>query len=78
MAKLKAAARNKLPTKDFAGPGRSYPVNDASHARNALARVSQQQNAGRISKGAADKIRAKARAKLGSKSRQMEKQDGKV
>ena len=30
-----------VPSKDFAGPDRSYPINDASHARNALARVSQ-------------------------------------
>jgi len=41
MAKLTAKARNKIPSKDFAGPDRSYPVEDASHARNALARVSQ-------------------------------------
>lgn len=40
MAKLKAATRNKLPAKDFAGPDRSYPINDMSHARNALARAS--------------------------------------
>lgn len=41
MAKLTAAKRKKIPTSSFAGPDRSYPVNDASHARNALARVSQ-------------------------------------
>jgi len=41
MAKLTAAKRNKLPGKSFAGPDRSYPIEDASHARNALARVSQ-------------------------------------
>ena len=41
MTKLTAKARNKIPAKDFAGPDRSYPVEDASHARNALARVSQ-------------------------------------
>jgi hypothetical protein len=41
MAKLTAKARNKIPSKDFAGPDRSYPIEDASHARNALARVSQ-------------------------------------
>lgn len=39
--KLTAAARNKIPGKDFAGPDRSYPIEDASHARNALSRVSQ-------------------------------------
>jgi hypothetical protein len=41
MAKLTAATRNKIPGKDFAGPDRSYPVEDASHARNALSRVAQ-------------------------------------
>lgn len=39
--KLTAAARNKIPSKSFALPGRRYPIEDASHARNALARVSE-------------------------------------
>ena len=44
-------ARDKMPSKDFALPGKgagpkgkgagSYPIPNASHARNALARVSQ-------------------------------------
>ena len=41
MAKLTDAKRSELPSGDFAGPDRSYPVNDMSHARNALSRVSQ-------------------------------------
>ena len=41
MAALTSKERKKLPTKDFAGPDRSYPIQDKSHARNALARVSQ-------------------------------------
>lgn len=41
MAKLTASARDALPAKDFAGPARSYPIPDASHARNALSRASQ-------------------------------------
>lgn len=41
MAKLTSAARKAIPTKDFALSGRRYPIEDASHARNALARVSQ-------------------------------------
>lgn len=41
MAKLTAKARNAIPTMEFAGPDRSYPIEDKSHARNALARVSQ-------------------------------------
>ncbi|HEY6861673.1 MAG TPA: hypothetical protein VI358_18050 [Pseudolabrys sp.] len=40
MAKLTSKARDALPKKDFAGPDRSYPIPDASHARNALSRVS--------------------------------------
>jgi hypothetical protein len=39
--KLTAAERHALPSKDFALPGERYPIEDANHARNALARVSQ-------------------------------------
>lgn len=41
MAKLTTKQRKALPKSDFAGPARSYPIPNASHARNALARVSQ-------------------------------------
>jgi len=41
MARLTAAQRNRLPGSAFAGPHRSYPVNDRAHARAALSRVSQ-------------------------------------
>ena len=41
MAKLTTTARKKIAGKNFALPGRRYPIEDASHARNALARVSQ-------------------------------------
>jgi hypothetical protein len=41
MAKLTAAARKRIPAKNFALPGGRYPIEDASHARNALSRVSQ-------------------------------------
>ena len=46
MAKLTAAARTKIPKSSYAIPSKkpesgSYPIPDASHARNALARVSQ-------------------------------------
>lgn len=41
MAKLTAPARRALPTSTFALPGRKYPIENASHARNALARASQ-------------------------------------
>ena len=42
MSELTDKLRNKLPTGTFAVPGkRAYPIEDAAHARNALARVSQ-------------------------------------
>lgn len=41
MAKLTTKERKALPKKDFAVAGRKYPVPDANHARNALARVAQ-------------------------------------
>ena len=41
MAKLTAATRKKIPASEFALPGRRYPIEDEAHARNALARVSQ-------------------------------------
>lgn len=41
MAKLTAAARRRIPKGSFALPGKRYPIEDPSHARNALARVSQ-------------------------------------
>jgi hypothetical protein len=67
MAKLNAAKRNALPKSDFAGPDRSYPVPDASHARNAKARASQAVNAGRMSKSQEAKIDAKADRVMGKK-----------
>ena len=41
MAKLTAKARKAIPGKAFALPGRRYPIEDKSHARNALSRISQ-------------------------------------
>ncbi len=42
MAKLAEKTRKKMPSKEFALPGkRKYPIEDKSHARNALARASQ-------------------------------------
>jgi hypothetical protein len=69
MAKLTTAGRNKLKSNQFALPGKgegpkgkgagSYPVPDASHARNALARVAQHGSAAEKAK-----VRAKVHAKF--------------
>ena len=69
MAKLTTQARKALPSKAFAGPGRSYPVNDRSHAANAKARASQAANAGRISGATKARIDAKADRVLGKGKR---------
>lgn len=67
MAKLSSAARDKLPKGEFAGPDRSYPVPDKSHAANAKARASQAVKAGRMSGSEKAKIDAKANKVLDSK-----------
>lgn len=41
MSELTIEQRNKLPERDFALPGRRYPIPDIIHARNALARVAE-------------------------------------
>jgi len=58
MSKLTAGERRAIPSSDFAGPDRSYPIPDASHARNALARASQH-----ASPEVLARIRAHVRAK---------------
>lgn len=41
MAELSYSGRKALPSSAFALPGRRYPIEDISHARNALSRVAQ-------------------------------------
>ncbi len=65
MAKLTAKTRAKIPTSKFAGPGRSYPVQDKSHAANAKARATQQVSKGNLSPAARAKIVSRANKVLG-------------
>ena len=58
MADLTSKGRKELPAKDFAGPARSYPIENASHARNALARVSANGN---------PNVQAEVRSKVAAK-----------
>jgi len=60
MSKLTSRERSKLPKSEFAGPDKSYPVPDTSHAANAKARASEMEHKGAISKSAEAKIDAKA------------------
>ena len=78
MAKLTNKARNALPKKDCALAGGRYPIEDKSHARNALSRVSA--NGSPAEKAA---VRAKVHAKYpaigkpaGSVGREVEKRLG--
>jgi hypothetical protein len=41
MPKLTTRGRKRMKAKQFALPGKRYPISDAAHARNALARVAQ-------------------------------------
>ena len=65
MAELDTDDRKKLPKSKFAEPQkRKYPIEDKAHARNAKARASQAQNAGRMSKAEEKRIDTKADAVL--------------
>lgn len=60
MATLTAKQRKALPAGEFAGPDRSYPVPDASHAANAKARATQQEAKGNLTHREAVRIKARA------------------
>jgi len=65
MARLSAATRGKMPKGKFAGPGKSFPINDPEHARLAIGGATRSERAGNISASTAASIKAKARAELG-------------
>jgi hypothetical protein len=56
MARLTKRARDAIPTSQFAGPNRSFPIEDAAHAKAAIMLSGHAANPGQI--------RARARAKL--------------
>jgi hypothetical protein len=65
MAKLDAAERKEIPTREFGLPGkRKFPINDRAHAANAKARATQQVKRGKLSASSAAKIREKANRML--------------
>ncbi len=61
---LTAGARRDLPPKDFAGPGRTYPDENPTHAKLAKAMASRAVNSGRMSSTQEGRIDAKANAEL--------------
>lgn len=64
MAKLSTEQRARMSPSEFAGPDRSFPVNDAKHARLAISGATHSEHAGNISAAQAERIKARARAKL--------------
>lgn len=64
MAKLTSSQRKKLPSKTFAGPGRSFPIPDKKHAKAALMDINKKKG---LSSAQKAKIRAKATSKLKGK-----------
>ena len=66
MTKLSTAKKNAEPKTDFGLPEkRKFPMPDAAHAKNAKARASQAENAGKLSAADKKKIDAKADKVLG-------------
>ena len=67
MAKLSTAERDALPDTAFGLPHkRSYPMPDASHARNAKARATEEFNRGDLSAAEKAQIDRKADDLLGA------------
>lgn len=63
--KLTAKARKAIPKKEFAGPGRSFPIEDKVHARKAIQLAPRSLHAGNITLGQEEHIVSKAHSKLG-------------
>lgn len=55
---------SKVPGKK-AGPNGSFPIGDRKHARLAIGGATRSYNAGNISRGTENKIKASARKRLG-------------
>jgi hypothetical protein len=66
MAKLTTKARKNLPAVEFAGPNRSYPIPDKTHAESAERLAPRSEKAGNISHATEQRIVATAKAKLAS------------
>lgn len=65
MARLTTGERSRLPARDFAGPNRSFPMPDKSHAVAAERMAPRSVAAGNITPAQAAQIKAKAKAVLG-------------
>ena len=62
---LTTEKRKYMDSSEFAGPGKSFPVNDANHARLAIGGATRAYRAGNISKSTEEHVKAVARKRLG-------------
>lgn len=60
MTVLSSKARDRLAPNQFALSDGRYPINDVAHARNALARASQQHSNGNLSDAEYKQVESKA------------------
>lgn len=67
MADLTADKRKGMSSSEFAGPHKSFPINDREHARLAIGGATRAEHAGNISSSEEAHIKSEARAKLGEK-----------
>ena len=63
--KLSTTARKDLPAKDFAGPHRTFPIENKTHARDAISGAARSEHVGNISKAEEKHIDRKAESELG-------------
>lgn len=61
MSRLTSKQRKAMPASKFAGPHRSFPINDANHARAALIDVGRAKG---LTSGEKARIKSKARGLL--------------
>lgn len=61
MSKLSTRQRKALPKSKFAGPNRSFPVNDKVHAEKAIQLAPRSEHAGNISASQEKRIVSKAK-----------------
>ena len=69
MAKLTSKGRAKIPAAKFAGPNRSYPVEDKAHAKAAIGLSAFAVQKGTLSPAGRAKIVAKAEKVINKKKK---------
>ena len=67
MSRLTSAERKRLAPRQFAGPDKSFPIEDASHAQAAIRDAPRARKAGSISKSQESHIVREARSKLNNR-----------